>query len=240
MLGAHEQGTLISELIAKLDPSAAPAWPKLSGTVDADSLVLGPVTLHNASATLNVDSTGVQIDDLAADLLGGSVHGSGTLVKGDQPTYTIEGKFQKLSPTAVGQLVGLRFSGGELAADGKVELTGFAGKDLKSSAKGTLHFEWRHGAVASASAGHCRRCNASRLAQDASAARRACSCRAGAIRSLDRRRRDRQGHDHHQAESSATRQPQARGRRRDHARRPRHHPLRRPERNSREKPLTAS
>ena len=79
--------------------------------------------------------------------------GSGTLVKGDQPTYMIEGKFQKLSPTAVGQLVGLRFSGGELAADGKVELTGFAGKDLKSSAKGTLHFEWRHGAVSSASAG---------------------------------------------------------------------------------------
>jgi hypothetical protein len=149
-LDASALQALLSELIARLRPSTAPAWPQLSGTVEADSLILGPVTLHNVSAKLNIDSTGAQINDLTGDLLGGSVHGSGTLAKGDQPVYTLEGKFEKLSPVAVGQLVGLRFSGGEFTADGKIELTGFADKDLATSAKGTLHFEWRHGAVAGA------------------------------------------------------------------------------------------
>jgi hypothetical protein len=150
ILGAHEKGTLLSELIAKLRPSTAPAWPQLSGTVKADSLILGPVTLHDASATLNIDSTGAEIGDLTGDLLGGSFNGSGALTRGDQPVYTLDGHFEKLSSAAVGQLVGLRFSGGEFTADGKVELTGFADKDLATSAKGTLHFEWRHGSVAGA------------------------------------------------------------------------------------------
>ncbi|HTA31415.1 MAG TPA: hypothetical protein VK731_13065, partial [Candidatus Cybelea sp.] len=33
-------------------------------------------------------------------------------------------------------------------ADGKIDLSGFTGKDLASSAKGTLHFDWRRGAIA--------------------------------------------------------------------------------------------
>jgi hypothetical protein len=150
ILGAHEPGTLLSGLIARLRPSTAPAWPRLSGTVKADSLILGPVTLRDASATLNIDSAGVEISDLTGDLLGGSVHGSGTLARGDKPVYTLEGQFDKLSPAAVGQLVGLRCSGGEFTADGKIELTGFADKELAASAKGTLHFEWRHGSVTGA------------------------------------------------------------------------------------------
>ena len=148
ILGAQVRGTLLSELIARLRPSTAPAWPQLSGSVKADSLLLGPVTLRNASATLSVDSAGAEIGGFAGDLLGGSVHGSGSLAKGDKPIYTLEGQFEKLSPAAVGQLVGLRCSGGEFTADGKIELTGFADKDLAASAKGTLHFEWRHGSVA--------------------------------------------------------------------------------------------
>jgi hypothetical protein len=147
ILGAQTRGTLLSELIARLSPSTAPAWPQLSGTLKADSLLLGPVTLRGASAALNIDSAGVEIRSFAGELLGGSVHGSGSLAKGDKPIYTLEGQFEKLNPAAVGQLVGLRCSGGEFTADGKIELTGFADKDLAASAKGTLHFEWRHGSV---------------------------------------------------------------------------------------------
>jgi hypothetical protein len=150
ILGAQERGTLLSELIARLRPSTAPAWPRLSGKVRADSLILGPVTLRDAAATLNIDSAGAEISGLTGGLLGGTVHASGSLARGDKPVYTLEGQFEKLSPAAVGQLVGLRCSGGEFTADGKIELTGFADKDLAASAKGTLHFEWRQGSVAGA------------------------------------------------------------------------------------------
>ena len=40
--------------------------------------------------------------------------------------------------------------GGVINADGKMELAGFTDADLASSARGTLHFEWRHGAISAA------------------------------------------------------------------------------------------
>ena len=52
-----------------------------------------------------------------------------------------------LSPEAVGQLLGLKWSGHSFDADGKIDLAGFTDKDLAASANGTLHFDWQHGAM---------------------------------------------------------------------------------------------
>jgi len=151
ILGAHERGTLLSSLIARLKPSdssTAPAWPLLEGTVKADSLILGPVTLTDATATLRIVANGAEITDLDADLLGGHVHGGGTLRTdgdGGKPAYTLEGQFEKLNPSLVGQLLGENWSGRSFDANGKIDLAGFTAKDLADSAKGTLHFDWRHG-----------------------------------------------------------------------------------------------
>ena len=151
ILGAREPGTLLSTLIARLTPAnQAPAWPQLEGTVTADSLILGPVKLQAATATLHITQTGAEITGLDADLLGGHVHGGGTLTTATgegKPAYTLEGQFEKLSPADVGQFLGLHFAGGEFAADGKIDLSGFTGKDLATSVKGTVHFDWRRGAV---------------------------------------------------------------------------------------------
>jgi hypothetical protein len=87
--------------------------------------------------------------------LGGRIHGSGAFhaaqTATEKPTYALEGQFEKLSPQALGQLLGLRSSGGVIEGNGKIELAGFTGDDLASSAKGALHFEWKRGAIASAS-----------------------------------------------------------------------------------------
>jgi hypothetical protein len=42
----------------------------------------------------------------------------------------------------------LKCAGSSFDGDGKVELAGFTDKDLGSSAKGTLHFEWKKGTIA--------------------------------------------------------------------------------------------
>jgi hypothetical protein len=47
----------------------------------------------------------------------------------------------------LGQLLGQHWTGGVLEASGKIALQGFTGKDLASSAKGELHFVWKHGAL---------------------------------------------------------------------------------------------
>ena len=151
ILGAHEPGTLLSSLIARLTSSTAPVWPQLEGTVKADSLILGPVTLRDASASLRILQAGAEITGLDADLLGGRVHGSGILstntTERGKPSYTLEGQFEKLSSGAVGKLLGMRWTGGDFDADGKIDLSGFTDKDLTGSATGTLHFDWRHGAI---------------------------------------------------------------------------------------------
>jgi hypothetical protein len=154
ILGAREPGTMLSTLIARFRPSkssTAPAWPPLEGTVTADSLILGPVTLTDATATLRILATGAEITDLDADLLGGHVEGGGTLrtaTEQGKPAYTLEGHFEKLSPAEVGQLMGLHWAGRTFDADGKIDLSGFTGKDLADSVKGTLHFDWQVGVVA--------------------------------------------------------------------------------------------
>jgi hypothetical protein len=159
ILGAHQPGTMLSSLIARLRPansSSAPLWPQLEGTVKADSLILGPVTLREATATLRILPTGAEITGLDAALLGGRIHGSGSLSTPgsgqSNPAYTAECQFLKLSPASVGQLLGQRWSGEAFDANAKIDLSGYTEKDLAASAKGTLHFEWRHGSVAGSAA----------------------------------------------------------------------------------------
>jgi hypothetical protein len=153
-LGAHEKGTLLSTLIERLRPTAAPAWPQMNGTVKAESFHLGPVTLRNAAASVSTLANGAEIDSFDATLLGGRVHASGSYraaaTAKDKPSYELEGQFDKLSPPLVGQLLGLRSTGGAFNGTGKIALTGFTGDDLSASAKGSLHFEWQRGTVAAA------------------------------------------------------------------------------------------
>ena len=150
-LGAQEPGTLLSKLIARLQPAQAPALPEMAGTVRAGSLAMGPLTLIEPSATLLIHPDRAEFSDLDAGLLGGHVHAAGTLrwsgTGQAKPAYTVAAHFEKLSPHAVGQLLAESWTGDALEADGKIDLSGFTDKDLTASAKGNLHFEWRRGAV---------------------------------------------------------------------------------------------
>jgi hypothetical protein len=151
-LGAHEKTTLLSTLIERLRPTPAPAWPRLEGTIKAEFLLLGPVTLREPVATIATLANGAEITAFDAGLLGGRVHGAGLFhaaqTPKDKPSYKLEGQFEKLSPQTVGQLFGWRSSGSSIDGNGKIELTGFTGDDLAASAAGVLHFEWKRGTVA--------------------------------------------------------------------------------------------
>jgi hypothetical protein len=153
LLGAREKGTLLSSLIERLNPTAAPSWPALNGSISADSFVLGPVKMAKASARVVFASDHAEISGLQGNLLGGQVQGSGTVQwAGDdvkQPVYSIEARCERLNAGAVGQLLGQRWSGGPVTIGGKVDLVGFTDADLAASAKGTLHFSWSRGAMMS-------------------------------------------------------------------------------------------
>jgi len=150
ILGAHERGTLLSTLIERLRPASSPPWPRLEGTIQADSLILDLVTLTNATATVRTTPDGAEIENFDARLLGGQVHANGSLETGDKPAWTVTAAFQKLSPPEIGKLLHQRFTGAAFDADGKIQLSGYTGKDLADSALGRLHFDWRHGSIAPA------------------------------------------------------------------------------------------
>jgi hypothetical protein len=152
VLGAKEKVTLISTLLEKLRPSTAPALPEMTGTVKADSLVLGPLTMKDVTAAVHILDDGVHVTALDADVLGGKVHVAGALYTSksekDKPSYMFEAHLEKLNPAQVGQLVGQHWTGESFDTSGKVELSGFTQKDLADSAKGTMHFDWLRGSVA--------------------------------------------------------------------------------------------
>ena len=151
ILGARKPGTLLSSLLSRLRPGSTPAWPQLEGTVRATALVLGPVTLKDAQASLAIKPDRAEIRSFNAGLMGGNVHLAGNVSPGDKPNYKLNGEFEQLDAAEFGRLLGMNCSGNPIKGTGEVELAGFTDRDLADSARGTLHFDWRRGAIG---AGH--------------------------------------------------------------------------------------
>jgi len=156
ILGVQQKGTLLSSLIDRLHPSSAPPWPALEGSVKADSLVLGPVTLNQPSAEVRIVPVGAQITSITAGLLGGRLEASGSFTRAasdkEKPGYSFDGKLENLNAAAVGHMLGQLWMGGPISATGTVDLEGYTDKDLAASAKGSLHFDWERGSVTSIAA----------------------------------------------------------------------------------------
>jgi len=148
ILGARKPGTLLSSLLERISPGSTPDWPQLEGAVRATTMVLGPVTMNNASASLVIQPKGAEVRSFDAGLFGGRIHAEGTVLPGEKPDYKLKGEFDKLNATDVGRLLGMNWSGNPIGGSGEVELAGFTDLDLAASAKGSLHFDWRHGSVA--------------------------------------------------------------------------------------------
>ena len=148
ILGARKPGTLLSSVLARLKPGSSPQWPKLEGTVRADSLLLGPVTLSGAEAALRIQPDVADIQSFDAGLLGGRLHIEGSVLPGEKPNYKLNGRFEELTAADLGRLLGMNWSGNPIGGSGEIELAGFTDSDFAASAKGSLHFDWRHGSVA--------------------------------------------------------------------------------------------
>jgi len=70
------------------------------------------------------------------------------VVPGEKPDYKLKGQFRELNASDLGRLLGMNWSGNPIGGGGEVELAGYTDRDLAASAKGSLHFDWRNGAVA--------------------------------------------------------------------------------------------
>jgi uncharacterized protein involved in outer membrane biogenesis len=148
LLGPEKKGTLLSSMISKITSSSSDRnWPTFHGVLKADTFVLGPVTLENATADLKVSATAAELTNLDGELLGGQIHLKGKIENGEKPAYTVEGQAEGIEPVELCRMLALKCSGRPLDASGKVQLAGFVAAELGSSAKGTLHFDWKRGTI---------------------------------------------------------------------------------------------
>jgi hypothetical protein len=174
LLGAPEKKSLLSPLIDRMRSSQHASWPSVRVNVQADSLVLGPVTLHNPVFAMKLASKEMMLESWQANLLGGMAKGDGSAAwNGNQLTYKLTGDFSGLSGAQLGALLGHSpkaakpesgetddtdekpaaavnagvWAGGPVDGSGKIELSGLTEKELAASAAGTLHFHWVKGSL---------------------------------------------------------------------------------------------
>ena len=119
LLGAEKKGTLLSTVIARLTPSAKHEWPAFQGTVKADSLELGPVTLEDFVAILKVSTASAEITSADAGMLGGQIHLTGKIESGDKPGYSLDGSVKKVNPADLCRVMELKCTGASFDGDGK-------------------------------------------------------------------------------------------------------------------------
>ena len=106
LLGAPETKSLLSPLIDRVRNSQRALWPEAAVKVSADSLILGPVTLHKPVLAMKLKGKDLTLESWQADLLGGQAKGTGSSTwNGNQLAYTLEGSFTNLSGTQLGQLL---------------------------------------------------------------------------------------------------------------------------------------
>jgi len=148
LLGAPTKKSLLSPLIDRMRSSDRPKWPALALGVQAESLVLGPVTLRKVSARIKMRERDVVLEQWDAGMLGGTASGTGHFSwADDSPKFAVEGTFTGVDATEAGALVQGNWSGSPLSGSGSVQLSGLTGKDLAASAVGDLRFNWQHGTM---------------------------------------------------------------------------------------------
>jgi hypothetical protein len=148
LAGSRGKGTLMSSVLARFKSSNAVQWPQIKGNLQVDALALDPFTLSHVNADLRFTESGTEITAFEGKLLGGNVKGTASLQAGDKPAYAVKAAFTDLNPQQTGQLLAQRWSGGSISGDADLTMKGLTGDDLGTSAKGTLHFDWRNGAAA--------------------------------------------------------------------------------------------
>jgi hypothetical protein len=149
LLGAHERGTVVSNLLARLKPEKKLSWSPLEGTVQADSITLGPVTLNAPHMEIKLEGAKATFTSIDAGLLGGTVHATGSFeLANKKPNYEFKITLTAAKPMEVGRLFGQSWTGATFNTNGNLQLSGFTSGDLAASATGTMHYDWSKGGLA--------------------------------------------------------------------------------------------
>ena len=146
--GQHDE--LLREFLNRIDGSHA-AWPTLSGTVQVESLSAGKLVAHDVAATLDIAGNAMRIRSFTGRVLKGSVHLNGMVdASGNAPAYDLALQVTNASAAQLAGLFDEHWGSGQASFSSQLTMKGFSAADLAGSARGTLHWDWKDGALEAA------------------------------------------------------------------------------------------
>jgi hypothetical protein len=124
-----------------------PGWPTLTGQVQCEQLMLGPLPMRNVSASLSIAGNTLVLSSLDAATLGGTMHWTGSMrIEDGAPHWNLKTRLTGANASAAGELLEEKWGPGQVSADAALTMNGYRAADLASSAKGDFAFTWQDGA----------------------------------------------------------------------------------------------
>ncbi len=119
-----------------------------NGTLAADRAVLRNLVATRVAAKLSLDQGKLRFSDLRADILGGKHHGEWRAdFTAKPPVYSGSGALDGISLAQLADAMHDHWITGAANAKYQIDLNGFSAADLLASAKGSLQFDMRDGAL---------------------------------------------------------------------------------------------
>jgi hypothetical protein len=167
-----------SDLLSALNPWAAgvPEMPDISGTLDADKLSAGRISMKNVALQLRLKRHEAELLAISGDVFGGTLSGTnsgmetvdangsahdaknavsgvsengvGSARWGDgPPAYTLRLLLKGIQPDRVAAIWGERWGRGSVNAQIDLKTQGWAAAELSQNATGKFNLTWRNGTL---------------------------------------------------------------------------------------------
>lgn len=147
IMGAGDHREFLQQILARLDRHKV-LWPTFDGTIRAATFTLGPLALHDASASLHIAGRKIQFTSIEAHALNGILQATGTMdATSGAPQYSLNAQLLHANATTLMALWHEPPVSGFVSATTHLELSGYAVDDLAQSAQGTFHWDWTQGAA---------------------------------------------------------------------------------------------
>jgi hypothetical protein len=148
VFAGQPKGLLGEILTNALGGGSSGPWPPLQGTIEANALELGKVTLQNVVAAAAVEGKKLTIASFEGGALGGKLQGRGTMdASSGTPQWVLDVQVTGASLQDVGKIFSETWGPGTAAAETKLTMSGYRTTDLAESASGTFHFTWQNGGL---------------------------------------------------------------------------------------------
>lgn len=152
-------------------------WPRVSGFVDADALILGHMTIKNAALGLSIAGHKAVLTAFRGNVFGGTIAGENKTVSAsnegpqnlqassadtseigsfewgvDPPRYSLRALLKRIQPNQVGALWHEPWGAGQADAMLTLMTKGWSADELTQNMQGKFKIDWRNGSLTSSSA----------------------------------------------------------------------------------------